>query len=241
MKSALIPILALVLLLGCTGTMGDNPGESGAEQNKTPRDNKMPANNTTEIKPPLNLTQLATGGLSMGSGESQVIMIEFSDYQCQFCRRFWEMNFKTLKEEYIDSGKVQFVYKDFPLEFHNAAEDSALAVACAEDHGMGWEMHDKIFGTQANVSSGLVFYAKSDLKHWAQEIRLEQAAFDECIDSGKYSAAVDDSVNEAVSAGFNATPSFVIGLRNRTNYVTLTGALPYGTFRATIEQLLNNS
>jgi protein-disulfide isomerase len=237
MKGALIPVLALVLLLGCigTGTQENKTEESGIVQNKTPA-------NTTEVKPPgLNLTQLASKGLSMGSNESPLIMVEFSDYQCQFCRRFWEVNFKTLKDEYIDSGKVQFVYKDFPLSFHNAAEDSALAVACAEDQGMGWQMHDKIFATQANVSTGLVFYAKSDLKQWAGEIGVDSIAFDECMDSGKYLTAVNDSRNDAVSAGFNATPSFVIGLRNRTNYVTLTGALPYGTFRATIEQLLSNS
>lgn len=233
----LIPVFALMLLLGCIG--------AGAKDNVTKENlstiNETPPNTTEAKLPGLNISQIAAKGLAMGSNESPLIMVEFSDYQCQFCRRFWEVNFKTLKEEYIDSGKVQFVYKDFPLSFHNAAEDSALAVACAEDQGKGWPMHDKIFATQANVSTGLVFYAKSDLKQWAGEIGLGQAAFDECVDSGKYAKFVNESKSEAVAAGFDATPSFIIGLRNRTNYVTLTGALPYGTFKATIEQLLNSS
>lgn len=237
MRLALVLMVLFVLLLGCIGADSEMVNESvNTAQNKTTA-NKM----TDALPHAINISRLSEKGLSIGSEAAPVIMVEFSDYQCQFCRRFWEVNFKALKEEYIDSGKVQFVYRDFPLDFHNAALDSALAVACAEDQGMGWQMHDKIFAVQSNVSTGLVFYAKSDLRQWGGEVGLDMKEYDECIASGKYGRYVNESRGEAVAAGFNATPSFVIGLRNRSNYVTLTGALPYGTFRATIDQLLNKS
>src|SRR4030095_4070398 len=170
-----------------------------------------------------------------------VIMIEFSDYQCQFCRRFWQVNWETLKTEYIDTGKVQFVYKDFPISFHNAANGAAEAAACAEEQGRGWDLHDKMFLEQANVSTAVVFYAKSDIKQWAGEIGINQSAFDQCLDSGRYAAAVAASEAEGMEAGVTATPSFIIGTRSRDNAVPIIGSLPYGTFKATIEQLLNDS
>ncbi|HSB47517.1 MAG TPA: thioredoxin domain-containing protein [Candidatus Bilamarchaeum sp.] len=222
--------------LNGTNVSGNMTGNSTGGVNSTP-----PKNTTPEVAPPpaINVSKLAEKGLRMGSDDAPVIMVEYSDYQCQFCRRFWQMNFATLKEQYLDTGLVQLVYRDLPLSFHNAAEASAQAAACAEDQGKGWEMHDKIFGVQANVSTGLVFYAKSDLKQWAGEIGVDQAEFDSCLDSGKYSLFVNESRDEALSLGFNATPSFAMGLRNGTNYVTLTGALPYGTFKATLDELLS--
>jgi protein-disulfide isomerase len=103
---------------------------------------------------------------------------------------------------------------------------------------MGWQMHDKIFSVQAEKSTGLVFYARSDLKQWAGEIGVGQEAFDECLDSGRHAEEVEESVAEGAGAGVNGTPSFFIGARDGGNVVPLTGALPYGTFKATIDQLL---
>ena len=237
---AIPALLALMLIAGCISSAPGNTANGSA--NRSNLSNASIANSSNPAGPggqELNITALASAGLKMGSDEAPVIMVEFSDYQCQFCRRFWEVNFATLKEQYIDTGKVQFVYRDLPLPFHNAAEDSAVSVWCAEEQGMGWQMHDRIFATQAAVGTGLVFYAKSDLKQWAGEIGLDRAAFDSCLDSGRYLGRVRLSRDEAESSGLNSTPSFVIGLRNRTNYVTLIGALPYGTFRATIDQLLS--
>lgn len=250
MRAFLIIALA-ILALGCVA--GPGSGNVANDSSVTSNHSSPGTNSSTNVSgnatgnqtaanlTAINVTALSSSGLRMGSEDAPIIMVEFSDYQCQFCRRFWLVNFETLKKEYIDTGKVQFVYRDFPLSFHNAAEDSAMAVACAEEQGKGWAMHDKIFTVQANVSTSMVFYAKSDLKQWAGEIGLERQAFDECLDSGRYLQMVNQSGNDAVSSGFDGTPSFVIGMRNRTNYVTLQGALPYGTFRATIEQLLQNS
>ena len=75
-------------------------------------------------------------------------MVEFSDFQCPFCRTFWSGVLPQIKKEYIDTGKVRFVYRDYPLSFHPAAQPAAEAAECADDQSKFWEMHDKIFSEQ---------------------------------------------------------------------------------------------
>jgi protein-disulfide isomerase len=190
------------------------------------------------LAPAVDMQKLASSGLRMGSDSAPVIMVEYSDYQCPFCRSFWLQDFPSLKSRYIDTGKVQLVYKDFPLNFHPAAEMSAEAVGCANDQGQGWQLHDAIFEKQAAVGSGTVQYSESDVKAWAGALGLNMTSFDDCLDSGKYAMAVNDSFSEGSSLGIVGTPSFMIGKRDGSNVVPLTGALPYGTFSATIDQLL---
>ena len=80
----------------------------------------------------------------LGNKNAKVTIIEFSDFQCPFCRVFWRNTLSQIKKEYIDTGKVKFVYRDFPLSFHSMAEPSARAAQCARDQNKYWEMHDKI-------------------------------------------------------------------------------------------------
>ncbi len=188
--------------------------------------------------PLVNMSALSAGGLSVGSDTAPVVMVEFSDYQCPFCRNFWLQTYPTLKEKYIDTGEVQLVYKDFPLGFHPAAEMSAEAVACAQEQGKGWALHDKIFEEQAAVGTGTVQYSETDVKGWANSTGLDMTAFDACLDSGKYAQAVNQSLSEGAALGIAGTPSFMIGKRDGSNVVPINGALPYGTFSATIDQLL---
>ncbi len=190
------------------------------------------------LAPQVNMTALAEGGLSVGSDSAPVVMVEFSDYQCPFCRKFWLQDYPTLKTQYIDTGKVQLVYKDFPLSFHPEAEMSAEAVACAQEQGQGWALHDKIFEQQAAVGTGTVQYSETDVKNWANSTGLDMTAFDGCLDSGKYAGAVNQSLSQGMSLGIVGTPSFMIGKRDGSNIVPINGALPYGTFSATIDQLL---
>lgn len=84
----------------------------------------------------------------LGSANAPVTMIEFSDYQCPFCHSFWKQTLPQIKKDYIDTGKVKFVYRDFPLNIHPMAEPAARAANCAGEQGKYWEYHDKIFGEQ---------------------------------------------------------------------------------------------
>ena len=81
----------------------------------------------------------------IGNERAKVTIVEFSDFQCPFCRTFWNGAYQQIKKEYIDTGKARFVYRDFPLSFHPAAIPAAQASQCAKDHGKFWLMHDKMF------------------------------------------------------------------------------------------------
>ncbi|MBI4361244.1 thioredoxin domain-containing protein [Candidatus Micrarchaeota archaeon] len=171
-----------------------------------------------------------------GRADAPVIVVEFSDYQCPFCRRFYAETLPLIQGDYIDSGKVRFYFKDFPLSFHPMAHVSSEAARCAGDQGKYWQMHDKMFGEQNADSSGTttVNYSVDDLKAWAREIGLDGTAFDACLDSGKYKDSVAADYREGVSAGISGTPSFVI------NGQTLVGAQPYSAFKSVIDAELGN-
>ena len=107
----------------------------------------------------------------LGPEKAKVTIIEFSDYQCSFCRSFWRDALNRIKSEYINSGKVKFVYRDFPLSFHPLAQKYAEGAECAGDQNKYWEMHDKIFEEQDKLGQGTVrAYGINDIKRWAGEL-----------------------------------------------------------------------
>lgn len=169
---------------------------------------------------------------SLGNKNAKVTVIEFSDYQCPFCRTFWKESFSQLKKEYIDTGKVRFVYRDYPLSFHPMAEPSAQAGECADDQGKYWEFHDKLFGEEDKKGQGTVTYTVQELKLWASQIGLNQATFNKCLDSNKYKEEVQKDFNDGTSAGVSGTPSLFINGR------IVVGAQPYASFKAIIEEEL---
>ncbi len=232
---------AVLMVQGPHSPLGPDRGQfapGGGGQPQAPPSSPTSAPAPPPLAPEVDMQKLATGGLKMGSDTAPVILVEYSDYQCPFCRKFWLQDYPSLKAQYIDTGKVQLVYKDFPLEFHPAAEMSAEAVACAQEQGQGWALHDRIFAQQAEIGTGTVQYTETDVKTWASALPINMTVFDGCLDSGKYAQAVNESLNEASSLGMKGTPSFMIGKRDGSNVVPIVGALPYGTFSATIDQLL---
>ncbi len=168
----------------------------------------------------------------MGDKSAPVKMIEFSDYQCPFCRTFWKETFPSIKRDYIDTGKVVFIYRDFPLSFHPAAHISAQSAQCAGDQGKYWEMQDKIFGEQDKKGSGTIQYGATDLKKWAQEIGLDMNKFNQCLDSEKFKAEVDKDLADGSKAGVNGTPSSFV------NGQLIVGAQPYPAFKVIIDEEL---
>ncbi len=240
-----VAVVVMAALVGAVLVVQSPPAPIREQQNQPPAGvpPSMPTENPLPPAPPpaapsVNMTALASGGLAVGSESAPIVMVEFSDYQCPFCRTFWLQDYPTLKSQYIDTGKVELVYKDFPLSFHPSAEMSAEAVSCAQEQGKGWALHDKIFEEQAAVGTGTVQYSETDVKGWANSTGLDMSAFDGCLDSGKYASAVNQSLAQGTALGISGTPSFFIGKRDGSNIVPITGALPYGTFSATIDQLL---
>jgi len=164
-----------------------------------------------------------------GDSNAPVTIIEFSDFQCPFCRKFFDETLGQVEEIYIKTGKAKLVYRDFPLPFHPMAQKSAEAAECADDQGKFWEMHDKIFVEQSKQGSGTIQYSLDDVKRWAGEIGLNANQFNECVDSGKYSEEVKKDLADGNAAGVSGTPSFFI------NGKILVGAQPFSAFEQVIE------
>jgi protein-disulfide isomerase len=161
----------------------------------------------------------------LGSPDAPVTIIEYSDYQCPFCSRFWSDTLPLIKENYIDTGKVKFIYKDFPLSLHPQAQVSAEATECVRAQGGDeafWKMHDQIFANQGSIS-------EDNLLKWANEIGYDITS---CLDDGTFADEVQADLAEGTSAGISGTPGFII------NGVKVSGAQPYSNFESVIESQL---
>src|SRR6266850_2887961 len=169
----------------------------------------------------------------LGSPDAKVLIIEFGDYQCPSCRMFWKDVEPRLRKEYIDTGKVKFVFRDYPIvQIHPEALLASMAVDCAGEQNKYWEYHDKVFREQFNKGDDLVRFKADDLKRWAKDTKLDQPKFDQCLDSEKYKNEVlkDKADGDAVSV--QGTPTFFINGR------VIGGAQPYPAFKTLIDDLL---
>ena len=168
----------------------------------------------------------------LGDKKAKVTIVEFSDYQCPFCRTFWKNALSEIKREYIDTGKVKFVYRDFPLSFHPAAIPAAQATQCAKDQDKFWEMHDKIFSEQEKQGQGTIQFGVNDIKKWASQISLDTIKFNQCFDSGKYKSEVEKDAADGSAYGVSGTPTTYI------NGKPIVGAQPFAVFKVAIEEEL---
>lgn len=167
----------------------------------------------------------------LGNANAKVTIVEFSDFQCPFCRRFWSDALPQIKKEYVDTGKAKFVYKHYPLSFHPGAKPAAEGSECANEQGKFWEFHDKVFSEQEKQGQGTIQFGKPELKKWAGQIGLNISQFNQCLDSGKYSKLVDDDFAYGSELGVSGTPTtFINGQR-------IVGAQPFTSFKAVIDSL----
>ncbi|MBI2034614.1 MAG: DsbA family protein [Candidatus Levybacteria bacterium] len=168
----------------------------------------------------------------LGDANAKVTIVEFSDFQCPFCRKFYNEALQQIKKDYIDTGKVKLAYRHFPLSFHPMSMPSALASECANEQGRFWDYHDKMFEEQEKLGQGTVQYTSDDLKTWAQNIGLNTTQFNTCLDSEKYKDKVQKDISEATAAGVNSTPTFSI------NGEIVEGAQPFNAFKTAIDRAL---
>jgi len=160
-----------------------------------------------------------------GPADARVTIIEFSDYQCPFCKSYVDQTLPLILDTYGD--RVRYVFRDFPIEqLHPQAVQAAQAAQCAFEQGKFWEYHDLLFQNQGALD------AKS-LKEYAVQLGLDQVVFDGCLDSGKYAQEVQDDFDDARAHGVTGTPTFFINGRK------LMGAQSFATLQAIIEEELN--
>ena len=176
----------------------------------------------------------------LGDINAPITIVEFGDFQCPFCKRFHQSTLPDIKSNYIDTGIVNLVWKDFPIQsIHQNAVASSVAGECADDQGLFWELHDKIFEDQA-VWEGLpTSIAINNFKRYATELGMDQVQFNECLDSQKYLQEVLDDFSYGSRSGVTGTPAFFIG-NEKTGFVKISGAQPYSVFESVIESLLVN-
>ena len=170
-----------------------------------------------------------------GNGSAKVAVIEFSDYQCPFCSRYTKGTFAQIQDEYVDTGKIKYVFRDLPLPFHKNAFKAAEAAHCAGQQGKFWEMHDLLFQNQSAL-------APEQLPGYAKTAGLKEADFQRCLDSEEFAAGIKKDIADANTVGISGTPSFLIGVVQPSGQVKvvkkLVGAKPYEEFKAAIDGML---
>jgi len=174
-----------------------------------------------------------------GDPNAPITIIEFSDFQCPFCARFHVQTLPLLLEEYIDTGKVNLVYRDFPIQsIHPNALPAAVAAECANEQGNYWEYHDTLFEKQSGWSRLDSNSAISTFSQYATDIGLEQQQFDSCLGSGKYLEEVQGDLSDGRDYDITGTPGFFIG-NEEIGFVKINGAQPFDSFQRIIDAQLD--
>lgn len=243
-KKIALGILAFILVFGCVAT--DTKIEKNNMSNLTQKEINTQNNttqNNTQFSLKRNLIEDAIGsGLKEGNKSSKVILIEFTDYQCPFCRRAHFITLPQIKEKYVQSGKIEYIKKDLPITaIHSQAEAAAQAVRCAQEQQYGWQMHDELFRIQDEVGgSSTVFFGPTDIKFVANKTGIQMQKFNECFDSQKYKQEIKDDVELAKKLGFSGTPSYLIVKRGTEDAIPVIGAQGAEVFSSIIDEMLKN-
>jgi protein-disulfide isomerase len=189
-------------------------------------------------QPPLEDVFINTAGApSLGEKTAKVTIVEFSDFQCPFCGRYATQTMPQLLDEYVKTGKVRYVFRNFPLDqLHPLAEKAAEASACAADQGKFWEAHDRFFKNQQALDA-------KEMQGHAVVLGLDAPKFQQCLDSSKYASRVKADLAEGQKYNVRGTPSFFFGTEVKDSKLKavkfLNGALPLQDFKDVIDNLLN--
>jgi protein-disulfide isomerase len=173
---------------------------------------------------------------AMGSESAPVTVVEFADYQCPYCLRFTKTTFPSLKQDYIDTGKVRWVALNLPLPFHKDARKAAQAAHCAGEQGKFWEMREELFKNPKKI-------AAEDLPEHAASVGVDVKAFNACMASDRHMTEIDQDAKDASAARLTGTPSFIIG-KTASDKITgqvIIGAQPLNAFNAAITKALGEA
>jgi protein-disulfide isomerase len=164
-----------------------------------------------------------------GDEDAPVTIVEFSDYECPFCKKYYNETYDQIMENYVDAGKVKYVFRDFPLAFHKNALPAANAAECVRDQAGDdayFIYHDKLFET----SGGL---GQENLIALAGEMDIDSEEFEACLTEGRFTDEINADMKAGQDYGARGTPAFFINGR------LLSGAQPFSAFETAIEAELN--
>jgi protein-disulfide isomerase len=173
---------------------------------------------------------------SIGSSDAPVVLVEFTDYQCPFCRRFHERSWPEIKRRYVDTGKVRLEVRDMPLQFHDAAMPAAIAARCAGQQGKFWP----VFNALLDKPDALT---KEGPRQAAMAAGVSLPEFEQCQRSTAVQRAIENDIEDAERIGVDGTPGFVIARRNgnRLEGTLLLGAQPASVFASRFDALLGGA
>lgn len=160
-----------------------------------------------------------------GSVDAPVTIFEFSDFECPFCKKFFDTVYPQLTKEYIDTGKIRLVFRHLPLESHEFATSAALASMCAHEQGKFWEYHDLLYTNQNAL-------AADNLREYAHRTDLDMRQFADCYNTLKYGKRIGEDTLYAASISISGTPTFII------NDLLVAGTQPYEVFKSIIDSEL---
>lgn len=173
------------------------------------------------------------GSPILGSDTARVTIIEFGDYQCPQCDKWFKTVRPDIEEQYIDTGKANLYFVDLAF-FGPDSKKAAQATYCAGDQGKYWEFHNTLYSSQKGINDG---WANSDnLKSFATQLNLDRNLFDNCLDSDKYQNRVEKNVLEAKRNGASGTPTFII-IGSDGKQQTIEGAQPFSAFKQVLDSM----
>lgn len=240
MKLSRIPATVAAIVLASASVLAQAPPATVQQQNeeilRELRAIRMLMESVIKPQPP---PQPAVGkvtnlqGHSLGRPDAPLTMVEFTDLQCPFCRQFALTSFDEIKKNWIDTGKLRYISRDFPLDFHAQAMPAARAARCAGEQGKFWELRLGLVRNANLLTTDFITKTATNLK-------LDMKAFAACSASSKYDAEIQAEMQEGLRLGISGTPTFVIGRTAPTAVEgpMVVGALPYAQFDARLKALL---
>lgn len=219
---ALSILISAILISG--SILYSNSGTKNAKSKQDPKTEvaQIAQSPTTNQDDVLKINQ---DDVILGNPEAPVILIEYGDYECPFCEKFFTETEPLIRKNYIETGKVKMIYRDFPLPGHPYAQPAAEAANCAKDQNKFWAYHDIIFQKQKELPN--VDYLKL-----ANELGLNTEQFKQCLEAQKYKDKIKKDYEGGTIIGVNGTPTFFI------NGQKVVGAQPYSVFEKIIEEAL---
>ncbi|HSA62593.1 MAG TPA: thioredoxin domain-containing protein [Nitrospiraceae bacterium] len=174
-----------------------------------------------------------------GQANAPVTLIEYSDFTCGYCLKFFKDTWPRIQARYVDTGKVRFLYRDYPRADQGPGLDAATAARCAGAQGKYWPMHDRLFAEGGRLEKSVY------LRH-ATALGLDRAAFERCMKDGRYTKSIFEDREEAYSWNFRGTPGFIlmrtaVEPTDKEPAIAIPGAFPFEMFAEEIDRLLANA
>jgi protein-disulfide isomerase len=194
---------------------------------------------SSRVDPPESFLNILDPTTVLGDASAPVTLVEFADFECSFCRRFFGEIFPRIKEEYVDKGKVRYIFCHFPLSsVHPNALLAAEAACCANEQGAFWPMHDWLMTNSVTLSSELL-ESKA-----AETLGLDRASFRQCLAARPHTGLIQQEMSEAIQHGIRGTPTFFLGTADPSGEKvkverTIKGVPPFSFFKENLEELLD--